>query len=104
MNTGDDTSDAAGSLGWKLLDVVLALWCVYVGVVFYGGYLNPAALGFQAGSGIAVYAALVIVSAVVLAIRYLRQTQDPGNAVSGSRNVSSRRASGRGSGETDCDR
>ena len=104
MITGDDAPDVDRSLSWKILDAVLALWCVYVGVVFYGGYLDPAGIGLQAGSGIAVYAALVIVSAVVLAIRYLRKTQDPGNAVPGSRNVSSRRPSGRGSGETDCDR
>ena len=55
-----------------LLDIILTLWCLVVAITFYGGYLAPDTIGVQTGNMSGIYAALIMLTACILALRYLR--------------------------------
>ncbi len=54
----------------RLADIVLALWIVFVGVVYFGGYFFPA-IGLATAQLGKVYAVLLIVAVIVLSWRWL---------------------------------
>ena len=54
-------------------DALLTLWVVVVAVVYFGGYFWPEAVGVYAAAGRTFYAALLLVAAVSLTLRYLNR-------------------------------
>jgi len=87
-----------------LLDIILTFWCLVVAITFYGGYLAPDTVGVQTGNMSGIYAALVLLTACVLALRYLRGR--PGAASGpGIRSFVEQSAGGaRSTGESELDR
>ena len=57
-------------------DLLLTLWVLVVGVIYFGGYFVPA-IGALTLNASAFYALMVLVSVLVLALRFLhRSTQN----------------------------
>lgn len=54
-------------------DCFLILWVIVVGVTYFGGYFVPA-IGALTGNFAAFYAGMVLVSAIVLARRFLQRS------------------------------
>jgi hypothetical protein len=54
-------------------DVLLTIWIVVVGLIYFGGYFVPA-FGVLTGAGAAFYALMVLISALVIARRYLHRS------------------------------
>ncbi len=52
-------------------DLLAAGWVICVGVVYFGGYFQPRLLGTLAGSATYVYALMLLVCSVLIALRYL---------------------------------
>jgi hypothetical protein len=64
-------------------DLLLTLWVIVVGLLYCGGYFFPA-VGSWTPSGGMFFALMVVVSVLVLALRYLRtSTPQPGHPSSG---------------------
>lgn len=101
---GDNSRQAGGSAGLRILDIILTLWCLLVAVIFYGGYLNPIEIGLQTGNLIGAYAAMVLLTATIVALRYLRGRPGSSNAASSAGPVSARTDSRQSSGDMDIDR
>jgi hypothetical protein len=57
----------------RAADALLTVWIVTVGVIYFGGYFLPA-LGSLTGAGAAFYAAMLLVSAIVVARRFLHRS------------------------------
>jgi len=57
----------------KASDLLLAAWVVVVGVFYFGGYFLPS-LGAQTEKGAALYAFVLLASALVLVLRFLRRS------------------------------
>lgn len=57
-------------------EVLLTLWVVVVGVFYFGGYFVPA-IGRLTWLGSLFYAGMVLLSALVLALRYLHRSRHP---------------------------
>lgn len=58
-------------------DILLTVWVLVVGVIYFGGYFVPA-IGALTPNASAFYALMVLVSVLVLALRYLRRSE-PGS-------------------------
>jgi hypothetical protein len=56
-----------------LSDLFVTAWIVWVGVVYYGAYWS-AQIGAWTRASVAVYATVLLVAALVAAIRYLRRS------------------------------
>lgn len=54
-------------------DLLLAVWVVVVGFVYYGGYFFPAIGAFTANAS-AIYALMLLISVLAVANRYLRRS------------------------------
>lgn len=52
-------------------DILLTLWVIVVGVFYVGGFFFPA-IGGRTAVGAAFYAVMIFVSALTLALRFLR--------------------------------
>ena len=52
-------------------DALLTLWVIVVGVFYFGGFFFPA-IGSRTAVGEAFYAGMILVSALTLALRFLR--------------------------------
>jgi hypothetical protein len=59
----------------RIADVLLTLWIVTVGVIYFGGYFLPA-LGGLTGAGAAFYALMLLISAILVARRFLHRSSD----------------------------
>ncbi len=101
---GDNPRQAGESAGLRILDIILTLWCLLVAVIFYGGYLDPVMIGLQTGNLIGAYAAMVLLTATIAALRYLRGRPGGHAMASSSGPVSARTDSRQSSGDTDIDR
>ena len=53
-------------------DILLAVWVIVVGVIYFGGFFVPA-IGAWTGRATAVYALMLLVSVCVLAWNYLNR-------------------------------
>ena len=57
-------------------DWLLVLWVIVVGVFYFGGTFFPNEIGRYTVSASALYAALLLVSAGTLALRYLNHSKN----------------------------
>ena len=57
-------------------DLLLTIWVGVVAVIFFGVFIDPR-IGLWTDTASAVYVALVLVAAVVLAVKYLRRHDAP---------------------------
>lgn len=55
-------------------DILLTLWVVNVGGFYFGGFFFPA-IGSRTAVGAAFYAVMILVSALTLALRFLRRAR-----------------------------
>jgi hypothetical protein len=56
-----------------ILDVLVSLWVVFVGIVYYGGYWMPRSIGVATGRLSVAYATMILISAAILCVRFLRR-------------------------------
>ncbi len=54
-------------------DWLLTAWVLAVGVFYFGGYFLPGPIGRYTASASAIYALMLLISALVLAFGYLRR-------------------------------
>lgn len=54
------------------LDLIVTAWIGLVAVVYYGGYWWPARIGIITAQFIPVYAAMLLLSVCIAALRYRR--------------------------------
>ena len=54
-------------------DWLLTAWVLAVGVFYFGGYFFPASIGRYTAAASAIYALMLLISAGVLALRFLRR-------------------------------
>ncbi len=83
MSHQSETSDrkaVSQSAGRWVLDGIVALWCVLVGFMFYGAYVDPLDIGLETGTATLGYIVMLSVAVVVGGLRYLRRSNHASHA------------------------
>ena len=60
-------------------DWLLTFWVIAVALFYFGGYFLPAQIGRYTASASALYALMLLLSALVLALRFLRRADMKNN-------------------------